>query len=455
MSRHYAIKCTNCAAPLDILGGGRVQTITCRYCHSVLDMNDHYKVLSQFNTVKRPKLPFSIGMHGMIKGVAWTIIGLVQYKTDDPSDAPWVELCLFSPTHGYAWLVKEGKHYYFTKRIRDFDLFTWIDKKPKSLFYRKGHYLQKEPLYFSFIDYVEGELTWIAKKNDRFMVWDYSGVHFQALSIEENSGELEVYHSQRLKNETLFPAFGVPFQTEPKPPKAKKESPTEQTYPKTNNVGNTPQKSYSKLFIALFALLIITVFASFFYKKTILKTTFKTDFHTQITIPDNAFLTTIALEGYKGHNEHLKLYLYQDKTVLFSMNEHQAIFPDKTVKPSWTPTSLSATAYIKLNRGTYRLVVQKSNPKTAVTLIVKQHVIRLSYLLSLIGIFLLLGLYYYVGSDTIWKIAIFAAFIAAVIIFGAEMLIPILLIGVLVILSKFMKKSSYNSSDDWEDDGDD
>jgi len=450
MSHHYAIKCTHCGAPLDILGGGRVQTITCRYCHSVLDMNDHYKVLSSFNATDRPKIPFSIGMHGTIKGVAWTIIGLVEYKSDDPSDAPWVELCLFSPTHGYAWLTKEGSHYYFAKRVRDFDLFTWMEKKPKSLFYRKGHYLQKEPLYFSFISYVEGELTWIAKKNDRFMVWDYSGVQFQALSIEENSGELEVYHSQRLDKKRLFHAFGIAFDEKPKV--EEEETPISMEKPSNNSIGNAVEhKSYSKLFIALFIILIMTLFASFFYEKTILRTTFKKDFDTQITIPDNAFLTAITLEGYKGHNEHLRLYLYQDKNLVFSMDERKAIFPDKNVKPSWTPTSLAATAYVKLNRGTYHLVVRKSNPNTAVTLVVKQHVIRLSYIMSLLGIFLLLGLYYYAGSGTIWKVLTLAAVVTVVIIFGMEILIPILFIGSVIVLSKFTKKSPYNSSDDWDE----
>jgi len=131
MSKHYAIKCTNCAAPLDILGGGRISTVTCSYCHSILDMNDHYKVLAKFNDTKRPQGPFEIGMRGNIKGVEWTIIGWIAYKTAEFPAEEWSEFFLYSPTHGYAWLVYENSKVYFSKKVRDFDLLAWQEKNLK------------------------------------------------------------------------------------------------------------------------------------------------------------------------------------------------------------------------------------------------------------------------------------------------------------------------------------
>jgi len=459
MNRHYAIKCTHCAAPLDILGGGRVQTITCHYCHSVLDMNDHYKVLSQFNAVKRPKLPFSIGMHGTIKGVSWTIIGLVQYRTNDPSDMPWVELSLFSPTHGYSWLIYEydKPHIHFAKRVRDFDLFSWMGEKPKSLFYRKGHYLQREPLYFCFISYVEGELTWVAQKNDRFMVWDYSGVQFQALSIEENSGELEVYHSQRLDKKRLFHAFGVTDAKEKHIPSSEEKSDvipdnTISVSNKTTSENDALPKTNVKPFFLLFAMVIILILGSFFYRDTLLQTSFKNNFETNITIKSSAFLTAITLDGYKGKQEHLHLFLYQDNKMLFSLDERKAIFPDKTVKPSWTPSSFSATAYVKLEQGTYHLIVKKSNPNNAVTLTIEQHIIRLPYLMALLCLFLLWGIFRYSGlRGGIVAIMLFAGY-GALLVFGAEVMIIIFIIGLFFVSSLFPTKSSYNSINDWDDD---
>jgi len=80
VSKLYSIKCPNCSAPLAIIGGGRVQTITCAYCKSVIDLNDNYKILSQFKNVIDPQVPFKIGMRGKIENVEWTIIGWIVYK---------------------------------------------------------------------------------------------------------------------------------------------------------------------------------------------------------------------------------------------------------------------------------------------------------------------------------------------------------------------------------------
>ena len=105
MSQVKSIKCTNCAAPLSLIGGGRVESITCSYCKSVLDLNDNYKVLSNFRNVKESqKLPFTIGMVGRLKDVDYTIIGRVTYATSYYPHGEWTDFLLFSPLYGYAYL---------------------------------------------------------------------------------------------------------------------------------------------------------------------------------------------------------------------------------------------------------------------------------------------------------------------------------------------------------------
>lgn len=87
MSRVQSIKCTNCAAPLKLLGGGRVESVTCSYCKSVLDLNDNYKVLSSFrNTKALNALPFELGMKGVLRGIDYTIIGRVDYRVIEYSN---------------------------------------------------------------------------------------------------------------------------------------------------------------------------------------------------------------------------------------------------------------------------------------------------------------------------------------------------------------------------------
>ncbi len=449
MSKHYAIKCTNCAAPLDILGGGRINTVTCSYCHSILDMNDHYKVLAKFNDTKRPQGPFKIGMRGNIKGVEWTIIGWIAYRTAEFPTEEWSEFFLYSPTHGYAWLVYENNKIYFSKRVRDFDLLAWQEKKPKTLFYHKGHYLQKEASYLTYIDYVEGELNWVAKFGDKFTTWDYNGVGFQVLNIEKTGEEIEVYHTERLDKGDIYSAFGLEYVEESKT--------TLQSDVKNiiyeNDLRST---AYGKIFLLLFSIIIFTLISSFFYENTILETSFKTSYQKNITIKSNDFLTAIKISGYKNQQENLKILLYKKNKKIFEMNSFKTIFPNKEIKKSWSYNSKSAIAYIKLKKGTYHLIVKKSNVNNIVSIKITQKVIRLKYLFSLLVLFLIVMIYYYYGTKISFYFILALLAYSITINWGIEaMLIPTIIIAVIYShINTVYNNNDLDEDDDWDYDDD-
>jgi hypothetical protein len=406
MSKHYSIQCPNCAAPLDVLGGGRVNTITCAYCHSVLDLNDEYKVLAKFNNTKKPDAPFEIGMRGNIKGVEWTIIGWIIYKTGEFPSEEWSEFFLYSPTHGYAWLVYENGKLSFSKRVRDFDIYTWQEKKPKTIFYNKGHYMQNDSSYLTYIEYVAGELNWVAKFGDKFEVWDYSGVRQQELSIEKTKDEIEVYHTQKLNKADIYQSFGLEY-THKSKTKADNDS-YEDDYTYDND-----EEKYRKFFPILFSILAFVAFSLSFYEKKILHVPLTSNYESNITIDDNAFLTAIKIKGIKNNQENLKILLYDKDKVIFEMDKTKAIYPNKIVKPSWSYNTDSATAYIKLDKGTYRIVVTKSNIHNVIVLDIMQTVVRLKYLISVL-IFIVLAIVYFYFRNLIK----FAIAIAAIIQWG-------------------------------------
>ena len=97
-----SINCTQCGAPLALRGGHRVESLTCGFCGSVLDAHDEFKVVKTYSDLERPYSPLSLGMSGKIKGVDFTIIGVMEYR--DAWFDTWLEYAIFSPTHGYAWL---------------------------------------------------------------------------------------------------------------------------------------------------------------------------------------------------------------------------------------------------------------------------------------------------------------------------------------------------------------
>ena len=414
MSKYYAIKCTNCAAPLDILGGGRVSTVTCSYCHSVLDMNDHYNVLAKFNDTKHPKGPFKIGMRGNIKGVEWTIIGWIHYKTGEFPSEEWDEFFLYSPTHGYAWLVYENNKVYFSKKVRDFDLFTWQDKRPKTLFYHKGHYLQKEASYLTYVEYVEGELNWVAKFGDSFTTWDYEGVGFKTLNIEKTGEEIEVYHTERLNKADIYSAFGLEYNTkETQSPKEHRESTT--VYEDT--IEDKPTYSGWKF---LFVLLLSIILFSFFSSKNILSfETHSGENKYAFSIKSNAFLTQIHIDILTSPLQYSKLSLFQKDKKIFYIDKSTVYYVKKYLHHTWTDSGDNADIYLHLPQGDYTILFKQEDdyPKN---ITISEKVIRLKYILLLFIAISVILIYYYRHLFS-WKLLAVPAVLGIVII-GYELI---------------------------------
>ncbi len=425
MSKHYAIKCTHCAAPLDILGGGRVNTITCTYCHSMLDMNDHYKVLAKFNDSKHPKGPFKIGMRGNIKGVEWTIIGWIHYKTGEFPSEEWDEFFLYSPTHGYAWLVYENSKIYFSKRVRDFDLLTWQEKKPKTLFYHKGHYIQNDSAYLTYIDYVEGELNWIAKFGDKFTTWDYNGVGFQVLNIEKTGEEIEVYHTERLNKADIYSTFGLEYTQKSKTNQSMKNKDIHALQKEEIQVKQVENSKVKHGFLFLFILISILSIMSLFYNKTIYSTRYVHDINSTFTIDSNAFLTAITLSVTGQGTANNKLWIYKEGKKIFYIDKDNVFFAKKSLSHSWDYNAISATIYLKLDKGVYRLIAKKNTNQTATSLTIEQQVIRTKYLIPLLVIlaFFLFSSYLHLITGKVGIVlVILVAIIIAYTIFGWEAL---------------------------------
>jgi len=209
MSKIYSIKCSNCAAPLSLMGGGRVQTITCAYCKSVLDLNDNYKVLSNFKGYKEEnKLPFEIGMKGKLKSIEYTIIGRVTYREVEPPFSEWSDFLLFSPLYGYAYLTYEEGHLIYSRRSRTFPNIEWSKISKKFLIHVDNEKFEPYDKYKAQIVYVEGELTWIAKKGDITYFIDLIDPPF-GISAEKSKDEIEFYKTEYLEASMVYDAFNI------------------------------------------------------------------------------------------------------------------------------------------------------------------------------------------------------------------------------------------------------
>ena len=432
MNRVYSLKCPNCAGALNLLGGGRVQTTTCPYCKSVIDLNDNYKVLYNFKNSVVPQVPFKLGMSGKVEDVEWTIIGWIVYSGEYAIDDMWSEFLLFSPFYGYGWLIYEKGEISFSKRVRDFNLQRW-NRDSETAFYQKGHYLLKNEPYNASVYFVQGELTWVAKKNDKTRYWDYKKSINDSLNIEQSKKELEVYHTKRLNAQEVYNSFGV----EKKQQVIKKRTVSEKIEEELEE--GKPLSLYGIMAIGVTLLMLLLL--SLITNRTILNKEIHTTETYPFTVEHTSFLNQITIKS----TSHSILNNYQfsiEKTnkEIFKINKNRVYFTKHKLGETWSSNAIGAKVYLRLERGEYILKVKKiskANNFTPVTIKIEESVIRNSYFLPLFIFVALFFLYFIVKQQ---KLIYPIAFV--LIMLGIFGLTSLFFIGLFVLSIAYFTKGS-------------
>ena len=198
-----SINCTQCGAPLELHGGHRVQSITCGFCGSVLDTKEQFKVIKQYLNHKRPPGPIKLGMQGKFNDVEFTTIGMLQFQ--DVEHYRWMEYMLYSPTHGYAWLVYYSGHFVFSRRVRDAPSAV---PRPKSKFKARGREFKVLEVYAAEIIYVEGEMPFVAEIGDKVSLIDAIDPPY-IFSVERSGNEEEYIFGEYLDPKLVYETFGI------------------------------------------------------------------------------------------------------------------------------------------------------------------------------------------------------------------------------------------------------
>jgi len=384
VSHIESIKCTNCAAPLTLLGGGRVATVTCLYCKSVLDLNDNYKVLSNFREVKAlHKLPFDIGMKGLLKGIEYTIIGRVTYADMEYPYREWSDFLLFSTLYGYAWLTYEEGTLTYSRRNRTFPNLSWSEISQQSQVVVDGQGYEPYDVYAAKITYVEGELTWVAKKNDNISFIDLIAPPL-GLSVEKSKEEIEYYKTEYLEANEVYEAFAVPLEKREKEGSFYPLKPFKQPFFKLLS-------SISIWVLLIVGLLFLGVKIDGQGKKL---TEFLAE-NSKVTeevfsLHSTKYLTSIELKASNSKAlNNFNMKLYKDDKLMFSLTKDGAyIFDYATQKvdkrfSSWERRAKEVLVYLNLERvGVYRLSLSPVNSMltSRVKVTVKEQSARVNYL---------------------------------------------------------------------------
>ena len=399
MSQVQSIKCTNCAAPLKLLGGGRVESITCSYCKSVLDLNDNYKVLSNFKKVKeKHKLPFEVGMKGKVKGIDYTIIGRISYVETLSVEYGWSDFLLFSSLYGYAWLSYDHGHIIYSKRNRTFPNLMWEEIERQSLIVVDGNDYKPYDTYRAKVTYVEGELTWIAKYGDKV---EYIDLISPPLGITaENSGkEIEFYNDEYMNATEIYDAFEVPKEHREKDESFHPLKPFSKPFFKDISIAS--------LWTIVFMVVIILFFMFDGGGKGLVS--FHVDNSSSVkepfTLNSTKYLTSISVKANSANAlNNFNIKLLKDEKLIFSLTQNNAyIFDEKTGKVSkrldtWERRAKEIVVYLDLKKvGVYQLsfVPIDATVNSSLKVIVKEKRARLNYLLIFIVLLAFLFLLYY------------------------------------------------------------
>ena len=207
MSDHkvQSIQCTSCGAPLSFHGGGhKIQSLNCQYCGAVMDAKNDFAVLAKFTEQKAPLYsPLTIGMEGEVKGVQFTVIGIISWLAHS---SWWIDYQIFSPTHGYAWLSYENGHWIFMRRTRNLPSQSlWLLSTRQSVHVKEQefHFFEK---YQASITYVSGELTWVAKVGDKTMIAEAIAPPY-IYEAERSDVESEYYIGEYIAADIILDSF--------------------------------------------------------------------------------------------------------------------------------------------------------------------------------------------------------------------------------------------------------
>ncbi|CAA6804206.1 MAG: Unknown protein [uncultured Sulfurovum sp.] len=397
MSTIKSIKCTKCAAPLDLLGGGRVKTVTCSYCKSIIDIDNDYQVLGNFQNIKfNHHIPFKIGMQGKIKGIEYTIIGRIRYA-ELQDDYFWDDLLLYSPLYGYAWLSYEEGHITYAKRTRNFPNHTWNEMQEIETLEHNNRNYRVDEVYTAKINYIEGELTWVAKKYDKNSVLEFYSAPF-GISIEKAQHELEYYELEYLENTEVYEAFKVP----------KEEQVEHNNIHVLKAFGETFFKPLAKFSVWAIAMLLVLIllFNHNGAGKSVLNTLVsnKKVLEQNFSISTEKYLTSLTLQSNTATElNNYNVQIKHNNQVIFSINKNSTyISPsirsqESILLDKWNSNAKHVKVYLNLPKNNdYILSVSPVDNKvnTTIKIQIEEAVSRLNYFgFFILGLFFVLLIY--------------------------------------------------------------
>ncbi len=210
-----AMKCPNCAGPLELVAPDKTERVTCPYCNSLLDVNQgNLKFLHALEPApESQEFIAPIGAEGSFKqfadGAKLKIIGaVVRSVTIDGIKYFWHEYLLYNPAVGFRWLVHSDNHWNFVEPVNpaEVESTTLLGQARAKYSGKNFRIFQDAP---ATVEYVKGEFYWRVEVGDQVRAVDFVCPPLM-LSQETDANEVNWSLGHYLTNEEVETAFGVP-----------------------------------------------------------------------------------------------------------------------------------------------------------------------------------------------------------------------------------------------------
>lgn len=200
--------CPQCGATVDVQFGAS-KSITCRACHSLIDLTQgiggELRHAGQHEPVE-PLIP--LGSTGQLQGVHWQVVGYQHRLGTEPDDPDehfgWDEYLLYNRTRGFSFLVDATDGWSLVKPITGAPT---AGKDMTSASYLGVTYHQQYA-YKAQTTFVEGEFYWPVERGHTSFNRDYARGD-SLLSMEETPRERTWSLGKQVASLTVARAFGL------------------------------------------------------------------------------------------------------------------------------------------------------------------------------------------------------------------------------------------------------
>jgi DNA-directed RNA polymerase subunit RPC12/RpoP len=205
------VDCANCGATVPVRGGREAHSVVCSHCHTQLDVRrEEPHILASLVGLERPVTPFHIGQKCRFRGQDYEVSGHIRFvELEEGIRYISDEFLLFSKEVGYRWLIWENNHFSWCEELEK----RPMGVRPERLvagesfrFMRQDWRVFEVSRSLSAVEFVDGELPWVARIGDRSSYMD-AACPPQLLSAEWTDEEQEWYIAEYVQREEVAEAF--------------------------------------------------------------------------------------------------------------------------------------------------------------------------------------------------------------------------------------------------------